>query len=106
MHSNENRGSAAASPAAAEPATLNLPEATPWTGNWSHLIAAWLFGVVILAGLVTFIVHFGAIEIFTAKLRGANLACPRPSVAGWRPMSALPLSGSASLSGRGRRCRS
>ena len=56
MHSYENRGSAAASSAAAEPATLDLPEATPWTGNWSHLIAAWLFGVVILSGLVTFII--------------------------------------------------
>ena len=74
MHFYENRGSAAASSAAAEPATLDLPEATPWTGNWSHLIAAWLFGVVILAGLVTFIMHFGAIEIFMAKLRGANPA--------------------------------
>ena len=74
MHFYENRGSAAASPAAAEPATLDLSEATPWTGNWSHLIAAWLFGVLILAGLVTFIMHFGAIEIFMAKLRGANPA--------------------------------
>ena len=29
---------------------------------------------MILAGLVTFIMHFGAIEIFMAKLRGANPA--------------------------------
>jgi glycosyltransferase 2 family protein len=59
---------------------LDLPEAAPWTGNWWHLIATWLFGAVIFAGLVTFIMHFGAIEVFAAKLRGANplaaaLAC-------------------------------
>jgi len=74
MRFYENRESAAASSAPAEPATLDLPEATPWTDNWFHLIAAWLFGVVILAGLVIFIMHFGAIEIFMAKLRGANPA--------------------------------
>src|ERR1019366_5060558 len=33
---------------------------------------AWLFGAVVLAGLITFIMHFGAIETFLAKLRGAN----------------------------------
>ena len=65
-------GSASVSSAPAEPAALDLPEADPWTGNWSHLIAAWLFGVVVLAGLVVFIMHFGAIEVFVAKLRGAN----------------------------------
>jgi uncharacterized protein (TIRG00374 family) len=36
------------------------------------LIAAWLFGAVVLAGLLVFIMHFGAIEVFLAKLRGAN----------------------------------
>ena len=72
MHYYENRGSAAASSAPAELAALDLPEAAPWTGNWSHLIVAWLFGAVVLAGPVTFIMHFGAIEIFVAKLRGAN----------------------------------
>jgi glycosyltransferase 2 family protein len=72
MHFFENRESAAASSPPAEPAVLDLPEAAPWTGNWSHLIVAWLFGAVVLAGLITFIMHFGAIEIFVAKLRGAN----------------------------------
>ena len=72
MHLYENGQSAAASSAPAEPAALDLPEAAPWTGNWSHLIVAWLFGAVVLAGLITFIMHFGAIEIFVAKLRGAN----------------------------------
>ena len=67
----ENRGHAAASPPA-EPAELDLPEAAPWTGNWWHLIAAWLFGAVVLAGLVVFIMHFGAIQVFVTKLRGAN----------------------------------
>ncbi len=71
MHSYENREAAAAS-APAEIAVLDLPEAAPWTGSWSHLIVAWLFGAVVLAGLITFIMHFGAIEIFVAKLRGAN----------------------------------
>ena len=72
MHFYENRESAAASSAPAKPAALDLPEAAPWTGNWSHLIVAWLFGAVVLAGLITFIMHFGTIEIFAAKLRGAN----------------------------------
>jgi uncharacterized protein (TIRG00374 family) len=36
------------------------------------LIAAWLFGAVVLAGLLVFIMHFGAIEVFLTKLRGAN----------------------------------
>ncbi len=72
MHFYENRGSAAASQSPAEPADLELPEAAPWTGNWYHLIAAWIFGVVVLAGLVVFIMHFGAIEVFVARLRGAN----------------------------------
>ena len=72
MQSSENRGSASASSAAAEPAALDLPEAAPWTGNWSHLVAAWLFGAVVLAGLIVFIMHFGAIEVLGAKLRGAN----------------------------------
>jgi len=80
MHFYENRGYAAASSPPAEPADLDLPEAAPWTGNWWHLIATWLFGTLIFAGLVTFIMHFGAIEVFAAKLRGANplaaaLAC-------------------------------
>jgi uncharacterized membrane protein YbhN (UPF0104 family) len=72
MHFYENRGYAAASSPPAEPADLDLPEAAPWTGNWYHLIAAWLFGAVVLAGLIVFIMHFGAIEVFVAKLRGAN----------------------------------
>jgi hypothetical protein len=72
MHSYENRGSGAASSPPAEPAGLDLAEAASWTGNWSHLIAAWLFGAVVLARLVVFIMHFGAIEVFVAKLRGAN----------------------------------
>ncbi len=36
------------------------------------MIATWLFGAVILAGLVAFIMHFGAVGVFMAKLRGAN----------------------------------
>ena len=65
-------GSASVSSAPAEPAALDLPEAAPWTGNWLHLISAWLFGAVVLAGLVVFIMHFGAIKVFVAKLRGAD----------------------------------
>ena len=72
MHSYENGAYAAASSPPAETADLDLPEAAPWTGNWYHLIAAWLFGAVVLAGLVVFIMHFGAIEVFVAKLRGTN----------------------------------
>ena len=72
MHFYENRGSASAAPAPAEPTHLDLPDAAPWTGNWSHLIAAWLFGAVILGGLVVFVMHFGAIEIFVATLRRAS----------------------------------
>ena len=72
MHFYENRGSASAGPAPAEPTHLDLPDAAPWTGNWSHLIAAWLFGAVILGGLVVFVMHFGAIEIFVATLRRAS----------------------------------
>jgi glycosyltransferase 2 family protein len=72
MHFYENRGSASASPAPAEPAPFDLPDAAPWTGNWSHLIAAWLFGAVVLAGLIVFIMHFGAIEVFVATVRHAN----------------------------------
>lgn len=72
MHFCENRGYVAASSPPDEPTDLDLPEAAPWTGNWYHLIAAWLFGGVVLAGLVVFIMHFGAIEVFVAKLRGAH----------------------------------
>jgi glycosyltransferase 2 family protein len=73
MHLYEkNRESGAASSSPAEPAALDLPEAAPWTGNWLHLIVAWLFGAVVLGGLVGFIMHFGAIEVFVAKLRGAD----------------------------------
>jgi uncharacterized membrane protein YbhN (UPF0104 family) len=72
MHFYENRGSASASSAPAEPAAFDLPDAAPWTGNWSHLIAAWLFGAVVLAGLIVFIMHFGAIEIFVATVRRAS----------------------------------
>jgi hypothetical protein len=104
---NSDGGSASVSSTAAEPAALDLPEAAPWTGNWSHLIGAWLLGAVVLAGLLVFIMHFGAIEVFLAKLRGANplWLAARPWVANWRPMSAPPLSGSVSSSGLGLRCR-
>jgi len=50
MRFNENRAFASASPAPAEPAPFDLPDAAPWPGSWSHLIAAWLFGAVVLAG--------------------------------------------------------
>jgi uncharacterized membrane protein YbhN (UPF0104 family) len=63
-------GSASVSSAPAETTLFDLPDATPWT----HLIAAWLFGAVVLAGLVVFIMHFGAIEIFLATLRRARPA--------------------------------
>jgi uncharacterized protein (TIRG00374 family) len=72
MHFYEDRGSASASPAPAEFAPFDLPDAAPWTGNWSHLIAAWLFGAVVLAGLIVFIMHFGAIKVFVATVRHAN----------------------------------
>src|SRR5487761_2103072 len=72
MQFYENGESAAASPPPAESAALELPEAAPWTGNWSHMIAAWLFGAVVLAGLVVFIMHFGTIGVFLTKLRGAD----------------------------------
>jgi uncharacterized membrane protein YbhN (UPF0104 family) len=68
----EHRESAAAPSTRAEPVVVDLPEATPWTGNWSHLIAAWLVGAVVLAGLVTFIMHFGAMGVFLAKMRSAD----------------------------------
>ena len=96
MHFYENRGSASAAPAPAEPTHLDLPDAAPWTGNWSHLIAAWLFGAVILGGMVVFVMHFGAIQIFVATLRRAS---PIWLAANWRPTSAQPLFGSASFSG-------
>jgi hypothetical protein len=63
-------GSASISSAVAETALFDLPDTTPWT----HLVAAWLFGAVVLAGLVVFIMHFGAIEIFVATLRRARPA--------------------------------
>ena len=63
-------GSASVSSAPAETALFDLPDATPWT----HLIAAWLFGAVVLAGLVVFIMHFCAIEILVATLRRARPA--------------------------------
>jgi glycosyltransferase 2 family protein len=72
MHSSENRGSASASQAPAESAPFGVPDAPPWTGNWFHLIIAWLFGAVVLAGLIVFIMHFGAIEVFVATIRHAN----------------------------------
>jgi len=72
MHFYENRASASASPVPAEPAPFDLPDAPPWTGNWSRLIAAWLFGAVVLASLIVFIIHFGAIEVFAATVRHAN----------------------------------
>src|SRR5471030_391726 len=72
MHFYEDRGSASASPAPAELAPFDLPDAAPWTDNWSHLIAAWLFGAVVLVGLIVFIMHFGAIKVFVATVRHAN----------------------------------
>jgi hypothetical protein len=45
------------------------------------LIAPWLFGAVVLAGLVTFIMHFGAFEVLMAKLRGAKPAWLAAAVA-------------------------
>jgi uncharacterized membrane protein YbhN (UPF0104 family) len=48
------------------------PDAPPWTGSWLPLIAAWLFGALILVGLIVFIMHFGAIEVFMAIVRRAN----------------------------------
>ena len=70
----EASGATPASPAPAEIALIELPDAAPWTGQWSHLIAAWFFGAVVLAGLVAFIMHFGAIEIFLATVRHARPA--------------------------------
>jgi uncharacterized membrane protein YbhN (UPF0104 family) len=63
-----DRGSASVSPAQAEADLFELPEATPWT----HLIAAWLLGAVALAGLIVFVMHFGALEILVATVRRAR----------------------------------
>ena len=72
MHFSENRGFVSASQAPAESAPFLVLDAPPWTGNWSHLIMAWLFGAAVLAGLIVFIMHFGAIEVFVATVRHAN----------------------------------
>jgi uncharacterized membrane protein YbhN (UPF0104 family) len=68
----ENSGSTSASSTPAATTIFNIPDDAPWTGHWRHLLAAWLFGAVILAGLITFVMHFGTIEIFVATLRRAN----------------------------------
>src|SRR5450631_4103529 len=70
----EASGTASVSSAPAETALFELPDAAPWTGHWSHIIAAWFVGAVVLAGLLVFIMHFGAIEIFLATLRRARPA--------------------------------
>lgn len=72
MDSIEDSGAASASSTPGEAALFELAGAAPWTGHWSRLIAAWLFGAVALAGLVVFIMHFGAIEIFVETLRRAR----------------------------------
>ena len=64
-----DRGSALVSPAQAEADLFELPEATP---PWTHLIAAWLLGAVALAGLIVFVMHFGALEVFVATVRRAR----------------------------------
>ncbi len=63
---------ASAALAPAEAAPFDLPDAAPWTGHWRHLIAAWVFGAVVLAGLIVLIMHFGAIETFVETLRRAR----------------------------------
>jgi hypothetical protein len=68
----ENSAAASVSSIPAATAISDIPDDAPWTGHWRHLLAAWLFGAVALAGLVTFVMHFGTIEIFVATLRGAN----------------------------------
>jgi glycosyltransferase 2 family protein len=68
----ENSGSTLVSSTPAATAIFDIPDGAPWTGHWRHLLAAWLFGAVVLAGLVTYIMHFGTIEIFVATLRRAN----------------------------------
>lgn len=47
-------------------------DAPPWAGSRLQLIAAWIFGALILAGLIVFILHFGDIEVFVATIRRAN----------------------------------
>jgi hypothetical protein len=47
-------------------------DAPPWTGSWLPLLAAWLFGALVLAGLIVFVMHFGAIEVFVATIRRAD----------------------------------
>ena len=47
-------------------------DAPPWTGAWLPLLAAWIFGALVLAGLIVFVMHFGAIEVFVATVRRAN----------------------------------
>jgi hypothetical protein len=51
---------------------LARAHAPPWTGSWLPLLAAWLFGALVLAGLIVFVMHFGAIEVFVATVRRAN----------------------------------
>jgi Cyclic nucleotide-binding domain len=66
----DESGAASVSSAPAENALLELPDAVPWTGHWSHLIAAWLFGGVVHAGMVVFTMHFGAIKVVVLSEQG------------------------------------
>jgi hypothetical protein len=53
-------------------AFFDVPDATPRTGHRLPLIAAWIFGALVLAGLVTFVVHFGALKVLIATVRDAS----------------------------------
>jgi hypothetical protein len=55
-------------------AAPDAPDVAPWTGPLLPLVAAWVCGALILAGLIAFIMHFGAIEVFVMTFRRADPA--------------------------------
>lgn len=40
--------------------------------SWSRIAGAWVFGVLLLAGIVTFVLHLGDASLFLATLQKAN----------------------------------
>ena len=70
MLADSGRTSASSTPF--DPTVRGVPDVAPWTGPWLPLIAAWACGVLILAGLIAFIMHFGAIKVFVTAIQRAN----------------------------------
>ncbi len=60
-----------APPSASDPPSLGVPALFGET-NTVNLILGWGTGVMVLAGLVSFVLHFGNIGIFISKLIAAN----------------------------------